>query len=51
MLTLWGRTDAGRPLIVAARRQDSWTWLIIGFLCMFALHFVIDRDMGPVAAI
>lgn len=25
--------------------------LIIGFLCMFALHFVIDRDMGPVAAI
>ncbi|WP_280272895.1 hypothetical protein [Nocardia wallacei] len=25
--------------------------LIIGFLCMFSLHFVIDRDMGPVAAI
>ncbi|WP_280266068.1 hypothetical protein [Nocardia wallacei] len=30
VLTLWARTDAGRPLIVAARRQDSWTWLIIG---------------------
>ncbi|GAB2697156.1 hypothetical protein [Nocardia thraciensis] len=30
VLTLWARTDAGRPLIVAAHRQDSWTWLIIG---------------------
>ncbi|MEU8899782.1 hypothetical protein [Nocardia sp. NPDC048505] len=25
--------------------------IIIGFLCMFALHFVIDQDQGPVQAI
>ncbi|MFC4373600.1 hypothetical protein ACFO5K_05755 [Nocardia halotolerans] len=25
--------------------------LIVGFLCMFSMHFVIDRDYGPVEAI
>ncbi|WP_245717925.1 hypothetical protein [Nocardia miyunensis] len=25
--------------------------IAIGFLCMFALHFVIDRDQNPIAAI
>ncbi|WP_433191739.1 hypothetical protein ACQP1G_23660 [Nocardia sp. CA-107356] len=30
VLSVWGRTGAGRPLIVATRRQDQWTWLIIG---------------------
>ncbi|WP_239476447.1 hypothetical protein [Nocardia arizonensis] len=25
--------------------------LIVGYLCMFALHFVIDQDQGPFAAI
>ncbi|MEV0246458.1 hypothetical protein AB0H76_07725 [Nocardia sp. NPDC050712] len=25
--------------------------VIIGFLCIFALHFVIDQDLGPVQAI
>ncbi|MFD0361113.1 hypothetical protein ACFQZZ_06575 [Nocardia sp. GCM10030253] len=25
--------------------------LIAGFLCMFALHYVVDQDLGPLAAI
>ncbi|WP_157116865.1 hypothetical protein [Nocardia vaccinii] len=25
--------------------------IVVGFLCMFALHFVIDRDQNPIAAI
>ena len=25
--------------------------LIAGFLCMFALHFVVDQDQGPISAI
>lgn len=29
-LTVWARTEAGRPLIVAVRRLDEWRWLIIG---------------------
>lgn len=30
VLTVWARTRAGRPLVVAVRRTDPWTWLIIG---------------------
>jgi hypothetical protein len=30
VLTFWGRTRAGRPLLIAARRVDEWSWLIIG---------------------
>lgn len=30
VLTVWGRTRAGRPLIVAVRRADPWTWVIVG---------------------
>lgn len=30
VLSVWGRTGTGRPLIVATRQQDQWTWLIIG---------------------
>ena len=25
--------------------------IVVGFLCMFSLHFVIDRDQNPIAAI
>jgi len=30
VLTFWGRTRAGRPLLVAARRVEEREWLIIG---------------------
>jgi hypothetical protein len=30
VLSIWGRTAAGRPLIVATRLRDQWTWLVIG---------------------
>ena len=30
VLTVWARTNAGRPLIVAVRQSDDWTWSIIG---------------------
>lgn len=29
-LTIWARTRAGRPLIVAVRQIDGRDWLIIG---------------------
>jgi hypothetical protein len=34
VLTVWGRTDAGRPLIVAVRRADEWTWQVVGARAM-----------------
>jgi hypothetical protein len=30
VLTVWSRTDRGRPLIVAVRRTDDRDWLIVG---------------------
>jgi hypothetical protein len=30
VLTVWGRTFAGRPLIVAVRHVDGLTWKILG---------------------
>ena len=30
VLTVWARTAAGRPLIVAVRRTGAWDWLILG---------------------
>lgn len=30
VLTLWGRTHAGRPLMVALKRKDEWDWWIAG---------------------
>jgi hypothetical protein len=30
VLTIWARTRAGRPLIVAVRQVDGWDWLIVG---------------------
>jgi len=30
VLTIWGRTRTGRPLIVALRRKDEWDWWIAG---------------------
>lgn len=30
VLTIWGRTAAGRPLIVAVRHVDGRSWTIIG---------------------
>lgn len=30
VMTFWGRTMAGRPLIVAARHVGLWDWMIIG---------------------
>lgn len=30
VLTVWARTRDGRPLIVAVRQTDPWTWAIIG---------------------
>ena len=39
VLTVWARTRAGRPLIVAVRQTGEWSWLIIG-----------ARDMNPAEA-
>ena len=36
VLTVWARTAAGRPLIVAVRQVDAWDWQILG-----------ARDMTP----
>ena len=30
VLTVWARTRAGRPLIVAVHRAGPWSWVIIG---------------------
>lgn len=30
VLTIWGRTSAGRPLLVAVYHVDGFTWKIIG---------------------
>jgi hypothetical protein len=30
VLTIWGRTPAGRPLIVAVRPVGEWVWQIVG---------------------
>jgi hypothetical protein len=30
VLTVWGRTRAGRPLMVGLRHKDEWTWWIVG---------------------
>jgi hypothetical protein len=30
VLTIWARTEAGRPLMVAVRRTDEWDWQIVG---------------------
>jgi hypothetical protein len=30
VMTVWGRTRAGRPLIVAVKQVDTWDWLIVG---------------------
>jgi hypothetical protein len=30
VLTIWGRTRTGRPLMVALRRKDEWDWWIAG---------------------
>jgi hypothetical protein len=39
VLTIWARTQTGRPLIVAVRQTGDWDWLIIG-----------ARDMHPTEA-
>jgi hypothetical protein len=30
VLTIWGRTPAGRPLVVVTRRLSRWDWQVIG---------------------
>ncbi len=40
VLTVWGRTDTGRPLIVVARQVDGWDWLIIGARTMAPTELV-----------
>jgi hypothetical protein len=30
VLTIWGRTEAGRPLVVVTRQLSQWDWQIIG---------------------
>lgn len=40
ILTIWGRTCAGRPLMVALRRKNEWDWWIAG---------ARDLDQGEVA--
>lgn len=30
VVTIWGRTHTGRPLMVALRRKDEWDWWIVG---------------------
>ena len=36
VVTIWARTDGGRPLIVATRQGRSWNWQCLG-----------ARDMSP----
>jgi hypothetical protein len=40
VLTIWARTQTGRPLIVAVRQTGDWGWLIIG-----------AREMHPTEAV
>lgn len=30
VLTVWGRTAAGRPLVAATRQLSQWDWQVIG---------------------
>jgi hypothetical protein len=30
VLTVWGRSLTGRPLLVALKRKDEWDWWIVG---------------------
>ena len=30
VLTIWARTDSGRPLLVAVRQVSEWDWQILG---------------------
>ncbi|WP_088283646.1 hypothetical protein [Kineosporia sp. A_224] len=30
VLTIWGRTKTGRPLLVALKSKDEWDWWIVG---------------------
>ena len=30
VLTIWGRTTDGKPVIVVVRRLETWDWQIIG---------------------
>jgi hypothetical protein len=34
LLTIWGRTAAGRGLIVAIRQLSQWDWQILGARAM-----------------
>ena len=34
MLTIWGRTEAGRPLMVVIRRAGDFDWVIVGARAM-----------------
>ena len=36
VLTVWGRTRTGRPLLVAVRQVSQWDWQILG-----------ARDLNP----
>ena len=34
VLTIWGRTEAGRPLTVVIRRAGDFDWVIVGARAM-----------------
>ena len=36
VLTIWARTETGRPLVIATRRRSDWDWQCLG-----------ARDMKP----
>lgn len=30
VLTIWARTDTGRPLVIAVRQRSGWDWQCVG---------------------
>ena len=39
VLTIWARTSAGRPLVIAVRRLSDWDWQCLGARDMQSSEF------------
>lgn len=43
VLTIWARTQAGKPLVIATRKRSTWDWQCLGAREM-ALHEVAEFE-------